>query len=227
MGMRESHSKPEPDVARPIEILGEGRTRIGVLGGTFDPIHYGHLVIAEEARVQLHLQRVLFVPAGTPPHKLHERYSSADARRRMVELAIASNPRFEISLVELTREGPSYSVDTLRLLHKELGPDADFYFIMGLDSLAGILTWYEPQQLLELCYIVAASRPGYGVDLNALEDILPGISTHTILLKTPELNISASNLQQRVREGLPIKYQTPEPVEEYIYRHELYRDTGA
>jgi len=142
----------------------------------------------------------------------------------MVELAIASNPYFEISLVELSREGPSYSVDTLRLLRKQFEPGVEFFFIMGLDSLAGILTWHEPQQFLELCYIVATSRPGYGVDLEALEDILPGISTRTILLKTPELGISSSNLQERIRKGLPIKYQVPEPVEEYIYRHKLYRN---
>ena len=203
--------------------MGEAhRTRIGVLGGTFDPIHYGHLVIAEEARVRLHLQRVLFVPAGRPPHKTHKRSTVAEHRRRMVELAISSNPHFEISLMDLGREGPSYSVDMLQLLHQELESSADLYFIMGMDSLDGIRTWYEPQRLIELCYIVATSRPGYVVDLDALEGIVPGISRRTIVIQAPELRISGSGLRQRVREGLPIKYQTPEPVVEYIYGHGLY-----
>lgn len=197
--------------------------RIGILGGTFDPIHYGHLVIAEEARVKVNLSRVIFVPAGHPPHKLRRPCSPAHHRLKMVELAIASNPYFEVSLVDIERPGPSYSVDTVRILQERLGPDAELYFIMGLDSLAGILTWHKPEVFVKLCKIIAVNRPGYGVDIDALETVLPGIKEQVIFIKAPEIGISSTELQRRVREGLPIKYQVPPEVEEYIYENELYR----
>ena len=196
--------------------------RIGVLGGTFDPPHYGHLVIAQEALVVLQLAQVLFVPAKDPPHKLHQRYSLAEHRLRMVELAIASNPGFAISRVDLEREGPSYTVDTLACLRRQLGPEAEFYFLMGMDSLAGILTWYRPAEILAQAYLAVATRPGYGVDLQALESILPGITHRTRILEAPELAIASHDLQRRIRLGLPIRYQVPDSVEAYIKEHGLY-----
>ncbi len=198
--------------------------RVGVIGGTFDPIHIAHLVIAEEARVRLNLDRVVFVPAATPPHKVDNDISSVEHRLAMVELAIATNPYFFLSRVDIERSGPCYTIDTIKLLRDEWGPGVEIYFIMGQDSLVDILTWHEPQRLIRLCRLVVLSRPGYKADLEELEALLPGITSHTHILNSPELDISSSDIRQRVREGLPIKYQVPEAVEEYIYAHGLYRD---
>jgi len=198
--------------------------RIGVLGGTFDPIHYGHLVIAEDARAYLHLEKVLFVPARQPPHKPRNSYSAFQHRVRMTELAIANNPHFVLSLIEAQRPGPSYTVDTLRQLRAELGPNVELYFVIGMDSLASILTWYKPAELLGLCRIVVAERAGYHVDLAALEAALPGLRDKLELIDTPELSISSTDLQQRVQRGLSIRYQVPPEVERYIYEHRLYLD---
>lgn len=196
--------------------------RVGVLGGTFDPIHYGHLVIAEEARVSLQLSLVIFVPAKNPPHKLAQPHSDAAHRLRMVELAIASNPSFQASDIELSRPGPSYTADTLALLKEQLGPEAELYFIMGMDSLAHILTWHRPARVLALAHLAVARRAGFGADMEALESALPGISARTHLLDAPEIGIASSDLRRRVQEGLPIRYQVPDSVEEYIRRHGLY-----
>ena len=134
--------------------------RLGILGGTFDPIHYAHLVIAEECRVRLGLAGVIFIPAGEPPHKRRQSVTPAADRLAMVELAIASNPAFRVSRVEIDRPGPSYSVDTIAALQAELGPEAELYFIVGQDAMADILTWHEPRRLLALCRLVAIHRPG-------------------------------------------------------------------
>ena len=201
---------------------GNSVTRIGVLGGTFDPIHYGHLVITEDARTYLHLEKVLFVPAYQPPHKPKDSYSAFEHRVRMIELAIAGNPHFVLSLIEADRPGPSYTVDTLRDLQAELGQDVELYFIIGMDSLANILAWHKPAELLKLCRIVVAERAGYQVDLAALEEALPGLWDSLELIDTPELSISSTDLQQRVQRGLSIRYQVPPEVEEYIYAHKLY-----
>ncbi len=198
--------------------------RIGVFGGTFDPIHYGHLVIAEDARVYLQLEIVLFVPARQPPHKPSGSYSAFPHRVRMTELAIADNPHFVLSLLEAERPGPSYTVDTLRQLRTEFGPDAELYFIIGMDSLANITTWHKPAELLTLCRVVVAERAGYSVDLTALEEALPGLRNRLELIDTPELSISSTDLQRRVRSGLAIRYQLPPQVEKYIYEHRLYLD---
>ncbi len=215
------HPGPEAPDHQPAALR-----RIGVLGGTFDPIHHGHLFIAEEARVRIPLERVLFVPAAQPPHKTNVYFCPAKHRLRMVELAVASNTLFEVSTVDTDRPGPHYSVDMITLLQEEYGPQTEFYFIMGLDSLAGIVTWHQPARLLELCHLAVASRRGYRADLRALEGSLPGISTRTLVLDTLELEISSSDIERRIREGLPIKYLVPEAVEEYIHAHKLYLDTA-
>lgn len=197
--------------------------RIGLIGGTFDPIHYGHLVAAEEARAVLGLEKVLFAPAGTPPHKRGRPITPVGHRAEMVRLAIASNPFFEFSSLDLQRSGPSYSVDTLSILRAQLGPEPEIWFIIGLDSLADILTWREPSRLVELARIVAVTRPGYATfDLAELEPHLPRARERIQVLPIPELNISSSTLRWRVSVGLPIKYQLPEAVEAYIYAHRLY-----
>jgi len=197
-----------------------GVGRIGVLGGTFDPIHYGHLAAAEEARAKLNLREVIFVVAGLPPHKLDEEIAPAEDRYDMVELAVASNPHFSVSRIDIDRPGPSYTVDTIALLRQEW--TEEIYFIMGIDSLMEIDTWHQPQRLIQLCRLVAVERPGYEPDLERLEETIPGITARTEIIDMPEVDISSTDLQRRVREGLPIKYQVPPEVEEYIYQHRLY-----
>jgi nicotinate-nucleotide adenylyltransferase len=196
--------------------------RIGVIGGTFDPIHYGHLAAAEEARVRVNLEKVLFVVALLPPHKLDEDVTPVEHRLAMVRLGIASNPYFEISQVDLDRPGPSFTVDTISILQEQWGPDVKLVFVMGLDSLVELPTWHQPERLIRLCHLVAVSRPGFEVDMRQLEASMPGISSRLQIIHMPEVDISSSDLQRRVKEGLPIKYQVPEEVERYIIEHHLY-----
>jgi len=196
--------------------------RIGVLGGTFDPIHYGHLAAAEEARVRVNLEKVLFVVAGVPPHKQDEDVTPVEHRLAMVRLGIASNPHFGISRVDVERPGPSYTVDTISILQEQWGPEVELFFVMGLDSLVEVPTWHQPQRLIRLCRFVAVSRPGFEVDMRQLEDSVPGISSRVEIIDMPEVEISSSDLQRRVHEGLPIKYQVPEEVESYISKFRLY-----
>ena len=199
--------------------------RVGVLGGTFDPIHIGHLVAAEEVRAQLGLDRVVFVPAGLPPHKLTDDVSSVDHRLAMVKLAIVSNPYLTVSRVDIDRFGPCYTVDTIELLRDEWGQaagDVELYFILGSDSLADIVTWHKPERLIRLCRLAVMERPGYRVDMEELERLLPGITSRVHFINSPQLDISSTDIQKRVRQGLPIKYQVPEAVADYIYQHELY-----
>ncbi len=196
--------------------------RLGVFGGTFDPIHYGHLVAAEEVRARLELDKVLFVPAGLPPHKLDHVISPAHHRLTMLQLAIASNPGFEISRVDVERQEPCFTVDTLALLQKEWGEETELYFIMGMDSLSEILTWKNPQRLIRLARIVVVGRPGFQADVSDLEEALPGASQHIQIVDAPRFEVSSSDIRRRVREGLPIRYQVPAAVEAYIREHRLY-----
>jgi nicotinate-nucleotide adenylyltransferase len=201
--------------------------RVGLLGGTFDPIHYGHLVIAEEVRTVLHLAEMVFVPAGHPPHKPGRIVTEAQHRLAMLELAIASNPHFTISLVDLERPGPSYTVETLQVLRQQWGAQTAIYFVIGGDSLEDLLAWYDPAGILQqLTALVAVQRPGYEEAVgyrDTLEARLPGISQRLIMVQAPQLDISATDLRRRVAEGRPIKYQTPEAVERYIIEYGLYR----
>jgi nicotinate-nucleotide adenylyltransferase len=197
--------------------------RIGIIGGTFDPIHYAHLAAAEEARVRMNLERVFFVVAKVSPHKVDEEATPVEHRLAMVSLAIASNPHFAISTVDVDRPGPSYTVDTISILKEQWGGETEIYFIMGLDSLVELPTWHQPQRLAQLCRLVVVRRPGFEIDMKQLEASLPGISSRLEILDMPEMDISSTELQERVREGLPIKYQVPEEVERYINDHELYQ----
>jgi nicotinate-nucleotide adenylyltransferase len=201
--------------------------RIGILGGTFDPVHYGHLVIAEEVYATLQLTEIVFVPAGQPPHKTNIEITSAVHRLEMLELAIAPNSHFTISRVDLDRPGPSYTVDTLQLLRKQWGENTAIYYIIGADSLVDLLSWHDPSGLLEqLTYLVAVRRPGYNeaeVYYDWLETHLPGIKQRLLVVDAPQFDISATDLRKRVAEGRPIKYQTPESVESYIVQYGLYR----
>lgn len=200
------------------------RCKVGILGGTFDPIHYGHLVIAEDCWAQLGLDEVLFVPAGAPPHKRGQKVSPAVDRIEMVRRAIADNHHFRLSRVDVDRPGVSYSVEMVSRLRRDLGDDLSFFFIVGRDALADLPLWREPARLAELCQIVAVNRPGYPpLDLASLEPAIPRASARILQLVVPELSISASILRERVREGRPITYMTPDAVIEYIQQHRLYR----
>lgn len=198
--------------------------RIGILGGTFDPIHIGHLILAEEARDLLHLDTVLLAPAADPPHKRQQGKSPASHRVRMVELAIADNPHLALSRIDIDRPGPHYTLDMLRLLREQYGPEAELYFLMGLDSLADLPTWHRPLELMQQCSLVALSRPGADFDWAALEMALPGVRSRVILLPMPLLEISGSDLRERARQGRPLRYQVPRQVEQYIAQHQLYRE---
>lgn len=197
---------------------------IGVLGGTFDPVHLGHLIIAEEVREQLRLDRVLFVPSGHPWLKEERIISTAEHRVSMLRLALASNPRFQISMVDIERRGPSYTVDTLTDLKRQFVDSASFFFILGWDSLAQLPQWRDVPRLLQLCRLVAVGRPGSAKPrLSVLEAVLPGVSKNVLLLPKPLIGISSSEIRQRVVQGLSIKYLVPEAVETYIREKGLYR----
>lgn len=194
--------------------------RIGILGGTFDPPHYGHLILAELAADGLSLDRVLFVPAADPPHKETLR-SSAEHRVAMVERAIAGNPRFALSRVDLDRPGPHYSVEMVRLLQAEY-PGATLIFLIGGDSLRDLPQWSRPNELIRSVRLGIMRRPGSAPDLTQLEREIPGIRQRVDWIDAPQIEISASALAQRVRAGLSIRYQTPDAVRAYIEEHRLY-----
>jgi len=196
--------------------------KVGILGGTFDPVHIGHLIVAEEVRARLHLDRVVFVPARISPHKVDEEPCPPEHRLRMVEYAVCDNAAFHVSRVDIDRRGPSFTVQTLAVLRDELGAGTEMYFIMGMDALDGLTRWRDPERILCLSRIVAVSRPGYDVDLEALEAQLPRLRERLITVSSVHIGISATDLRQRIREGLPIRYQVPAQVEAYIRRHGLY-----
>ncbi|HIE12017.1 MAG TPA: nicotinate-nucleotide adenylyltransferase [Desulfotomaculum sp.] len=197
--------------------------RLGLMGGTFDPIHYGHLAAAEAARYEFALAKVVFIPAGQPPHKPEQTVSPAVHRVAMVRLAISSNPYFEISTMEVERPGPSYTVDTLAEFRR-LCPSAALHFITGADAVAEIPAWHRFEELLGLCLLVGVTRPGH-----SLEDLREGLTglgaelrQRIRVLPVPGVAVSSSEIRERVRTGKPIKYLLPEAVEEYIFRHGLY-----
>ena len=194
---------------------------IGILGGTFDPIHIGHLVVAEEARIKLGFREVLFVPAGQPWLKLDRNISLAVHRVEMVRHAIADNPHFKLYTLEVERPGPSYTVDTLTMLRKQLGSEASFFFILGRDTLAELPLWKEPKKLVQLCRLVVAPRLG-AKDLKHLETSIPGLLDNVIQLDMPVIGISSSGIRQRIAQGLPIRYLVPAEVEKYITEQKIY-----
>ncbi len=197
---------------------------LGILGGTFDPVHCGHLAIAEEAQRQIGLEEVIFVPAGHPYFKDPLGISPAPERLKMLELALVERVNFQISLLEIEREGPSYAVDTLLQLHERYGTGTGLYFILGWDSLMSLPLWRDPEKLLALCRIVGAPRPGFfQPDLSQLENQLPGVTDNLIILKGPCLDISSSDIRRRVRLGLPFADRVPAGVAEYIREKGLYR----
>ena len=196
---------------------------IGVLGGTFDPIHNGHIIVAEEVKARLNLAEVLFVPAGQPWLKQGTSVSPAEHRVEMVRLAISERPYFKLTTIEVDRSGPTYTVDTIAGLKTGLGAEDELFFILGWDSLAQLPRWKEPSRLIKMCRLVAVTRPGYQLpDLKLLEVIIPGLSSRLILLDRPEIDISAVEIRKRVAQGLSIRHLVPGPVDEYIKEHKLY-----
>ena len=196
--------------------------RIGFLGGTFDPPHNGHLLIAREAQTQLGLTQVLFAPTRQPPHKNAAEHTAIEHRLEMVRLAIAPYPQFTLSRVDVDRPGPTYTVDTMRLLHEQFGNSVELFFIMGMDSLANILTWRTPEQLIRLCKLAVFQRPGFAANLDELEQQVPGVSECVVFLQSSALDIAASDLQKRVRAGQSIADMVPEEIERYIKKNSLY-----
>jgi nicotinate-nucleotide adenylyltransferase len=197
----------------------------GILGGTFDPPHIGHLILAECACDALGLDQVLFAPAAEPPHKHHLPITPVEHRVAMVSAAIANNPRFVLSDVDMQRPGPHYTADTLSLLHEAM-PDTDLYFVMGGDSLHDIDSWHKPQVIIDHARLAVMRRPGAVIDLSGLESRLPGISKRVVFVDAPIIGISATNLRERLQAGHSIRYQVPDGVEQYINTHKLYRDSN-
>lgn len=199
----------------------ESRRRIGVMGGTFDPIHHGHLVAASEVQSWFDLDEVVFVPTGQPWQKADRDVSAAEDRYLMTVIATAANPRFTVSRVDIDRDGPTYTIDTLRDL-AAAHPDADLYFITGADAMAQILTWRDHDELFDLAHFVGCTRPGHEMD----ETTLAGLPTGRItLVEIPALAISSTDCRVRVHSGEPVWYLVPDGVVQYIGKHRLYTPT--
>jgi nicotinate-nucleotide adenylyltransferase len=208
---------------------GERQMRLGVFGGAFDPVHYGHLLLAELCREACQLDQVWFLPAASPPHKQHYVVTPAQQRIEMLELAIGGNERFAVSRLEVDRGGVSYTVDTLAQLKAE-APQRELFFLLGADSLIDLPGWREPARICELAIPVAARRPGVAEpNLDALAQIisqarLEEIRRHQVDM--PHIGLSSREIRRRVAAGLSIRYQTPRAVEKYIETAGLYRDSG-
>ncbi|HET6167907.1 MAG TPA: nicotinate-nucleotide adenylyltransferase [Marmoricola sp.] len=194
------------------------RRRVGVMGGTFDPIHHGHLVAASEVQSWFDLDEVLFVPTGEPWQKSSREVTSAEHRYLMTVIATASNPRFRVSRVDIDRGGPTYTIDTLRDLTAAM-PDADLFFITGADALAEIFTWRDAAEVFALAHFVGCTRPGYEMDEAMLEGIPPERVT---ILEIPALTISSTDCRERTAKGEPVWYLVPDGVVQYIAKHKLY-----
>lgn len=200
--------------------------RLGIMGGTFDPVHYGHLVTAETARAQFNFDKVIFVPSGYPPHKIGQKITEARHRYLMTVLAVTTNIFFEVSRIEIDRQGCSYAIDTVSQIKEKYGQEWEIYFITGADAVLEILTWKNIKTLIEMCTFVAATRPGF--DLSVLDNKLEQISSLAkdkfLTFEVPALSISSTDIRQRVASGKPIKYLLPESVERYIFTNNLYKE---
>lgn len=197
--------------------------RVGVFGGTFDPIHIGHLTVARAVQRGLRLDKVIFVPAGQPWMKEGTPVSPVRDRLEMVRLAIRRRARFEVSTIEAERPGPSYAVDTMDAFHKEFGSGSALFFLLGSDALAEIGKWREPDRLVRLCMLVAFPRPGYPLPpLEGLQAAVPGIADRIIFAQVPQVDIWATDIRRLVGEGRSIAGLVPRAVEKYILDHGLY-----
>lgn len=198
--------------------------KVGILGGTFDPVHLGHIAVAEEAKTQVKLDEVIFMVAGQPWMKEGTHITPAKHRVEMVRLAIEGTPYFKLSTMEVERKGPTYTVDTLTELNKQR-PDDELFLIVGWSSLSEMAQWHAPHRIIKLCRIIAVPRPGAArPDLKALDSVIRGISRRVRLLDRPFMDISSTEIRDRVTCGLPIGYLVPKPGEKYIREHKLYME---
>jgi nicotinate-nucleotide adenylyltransferase len=200
-------------------LVPKSRPRLGVMGGTFDPIHHGHLVAASEVAAWFDLDEVVFVPTGQPWQKSDREVSPGEHRYLMTVIATASNPRFSVSRIDIDRPGPTYTVDTLRDLRAERGADVDLYFITGADALEQILTWHDVGEMFELAHFVGCTRPGVNIDLAHLTE-LPG--NRLTIVEVPALAISSTECRNRIADGDPIWYLVPDGIVQYIQKNHLY-----
>lgn len=200
-------------------------SRLGIVGGTFDPIHFGHLITAETVRETMKLDQILFIPAGIPPHKLGNKVSESRHRYRMAILATEDNPDFAVSDLEINREGPSYTVDTVTQLNRLYGETVSLFFMIGADALLELSTWKQPEDLLASCKLIVMTRPGYQNErlLSLIESYNQKEGVQGIkLVEVPHIGISSTLIRNRVKANLSIKYLLPESVENYIVTQGLY-----
>ena len=211
-----------PPISPPEPGSGHHR-RLGVYGGTFDPIHIGHLIIATQIQTALNLDRIIFVPAGVPPHKDPAHVSPAIHRLAMLRLAVQDNPAFAVDTIELDRDGRSFTADTLATF-REREPDAGIWFIMGGDSLADLHNWRSPETIASLARLAVARRPGWDIDVDAANRQTPATTGRIDLIDTPLIDIASHEIRARRRSGQPVRYLIPDGVLEYVQRNGLYRD---
>jgi len=196
--------------------------RIGLMGGTFDPIHWGHLILAEQAREQFGLAKVLFVTAAEPPHKIGEPVTDARHRLEMTRLAIADNEHFECSTIEIDRPGPSYTIDTVKQILEIHGSETSVYVLLGMDEGRDLMKWREPYEIQKLAKIVVANRPGVP-DSEVISSLPEDFAKGILPLVMPGVDISSTDLRERVRSGRSIRYLVPRQVEDYIHQEGLYK----
>jgi len=200
---------------------------IGIFGGTFDPPHIGHLILAAEAQAQLRLDRLLWMLTPDPPHKQDQPITPIDHRQAMVNLAIADTPGFELSTIEIDRPGPHYALDTLKIVAQQ-NPGADLVYLMGGDSLRDLPAWHRPVDFISACDVIGVMRrPDDAIDLPALEKRIPGLTAKVRYVDAPLLDIAAHEIRERIGEGRPFRYYLPEPVYNYIQNQALYRNTQS
>ena len=202
--------------------------KIGIMGGTFNPVHHGHLVTAQEALDQFDLDEVIFIPTGDPPHKIEDLLAHAEDRYLMTVIATSSNSSFFVSRVEIDRKGKSYTIDTVKELRKIFGSDSELYFITGADAILEILTWKNTREIVTLAKFIAATRPGY--DLSKIKGLKTTLfdseekaDRRIFVMEIPALAISSTNIRQRIKNRRPVNYLVPEGVNNYILKHGLYK----
>lgn len=201
--------------------------RLGILGGTFDPPHHAHLILAQHAFEELGLTKVLFVPAGIPPHKDFTR-TPVEHRVAMLKMAINGDPHFELSRVDIDRPGPHYTIDTVRIIQAQ-NPDAELFFIMGGDVFRDLPNWDRPQEMFATCKLAVAvmrrpGKDGYELRPDMHETLIPGLKDSTIILGSPLVEFSSTDIVDRLTHGKSVRYMVPEPILQYIREHDLYKD---
>ena len=199
--------------------------KVGIMGGTFDPIHNGHLIVAEAVRDTLDLDEVLFIPSARPPHKLDREVTSPEHRLAMTVLATCFHPQFRVSSIEILRQGPSYAVDTIDAIKMEYEVGTEFYFILGADAALELSTWHNAQELIEKCNFIAATREGTNIDIRDIEaQFGTSAKGHIQRVLTPKIEISSTDIRDKLRHGRSIRYLVPDTVEAYIRKENLYND---